>query len=91
MATLICWLVRARWRPEWPVGPLVSMRHFRPNLVIAGSGPYEEDDWTVIRIGLVVFDVAAMHPLRADYGRPGHRPTAADQEPLATLDAHPPV
>lgn len=64
----------------------VSMRHFRPNLVIAGSGPYEEDDWTVIRIGPVVFDVAkpctrcVLTTVDPATGQP-----AADQEPLATL------
>ena len=62
------------------------MRHFRPNLVIAGSGPYEEDDWTVIRIGPVVFDVAkpcTRCVLTTVDPATGQR--AADQEPLATL------
>jgi uncharacterized protein YcbX len=36
----------------------VSLRHFRPNLVIAGALPYEEDDWAEIKIGEVVFEVA---------------------------------
>lgn len=35
----------------------VTMRHFRPNLVIADTLAYEEDDWAVVRIGEVVFDV----------------------------------
>ena len=35
----------------------VTMRHFRPNLVIADTLPFEEDDWAVVRIGEVVFDV----------------------------------
>mgnify|MGYP000042845576 CR=1 FL=1 len=57
-----------------------------PTLVIAGSGPYEEDDWTVIRIGPVVFDVAkpctrcVLTTVDPATGQP-----AADQEPLATL------
>lgn len=39
-------------------GPPVSMRRFRPNLVVDGAEPYAEDDWRRIRIGEVRFDVA---------------------------------
>ncbi|TDR80273.1 MOSC domain-containing protein [Paludibacterium purpuratum] len=35
----------------------VTSRHFRPNLVISGAAPYEEDDWQTIRIGEVSFEV----------------------------------
>ena len=31
------------------------MDRFRPNLVVAGCGPFEEDTWTRIRVGGVVF------------------------------------
>lgn len=34
----------------------VSMRRFRPNIVVGGCGPYEEDDWRAIRIGETRFD-----------------------------------
>ena len=34
----------------------VSMRRFRPNLVISGGAPYVEDDWRRIRIGSVEFE-----------------------------------
>jgi len=34
----------------------VSMRRFRPNLVVGGCGPYEEDDWRSISIGETRFD-----------------------------------
>ncbi|EMH4162168.1 YcbX family protein [Pluralibacter gergoviae] len=35
----------------------VQMEQFRPNLVVAGTRPWEEDSWKVVRIGEVVFDV----------------------------------
>ncbi|WP_241721889.1 YcbX family protein [Raoultella sp. HC6] len=36
----------------------VRMEQFRPNLVVTGAEPWEEDTWKVIRIGEVTFDVA---------------------------------
>ncbi len=36
----------------------LSMRRFRPNLVIAGAEPHAEDGWRRIRIGAIPFDVA---------------------------------
>lgn len=38
-------------------GPL-PMNRFRPNLVVAGSAPWAEDEWRRLRIGEVVFRVA---------------------------------
>jgi uncharacterized protein YcbX len=35
----------------------VTMRRFRPNLVISGALPYAEDGWKTIRIGEVLMDV----------------------------------
>jgi uncharacterized protein len=35
----------------------VTMDRFRPNLVVSGHSPFDEDDWEVIRIGAVEFDV----------------------------------
>ncbi len=35
----------------------VKMEQFRPNLVVAGTGAWEEDTWKVVRIGGVIFDV----------------------------------
>ncbi|BEV72345.1 MULTISPECIES: MOSC domain-containing protein [unclassified Paludibacterium] len=35
----------------------VTVRHFRPNLLISGAAAYEEDDWLRIRIGEVLFEV----------------------------------
>ena len=33
------------------------MDRFRPNLVISGCAPYEEDTWKTIRIGTIVFEI----------------------------------
>ncbi|MFD7289343.1 MOSC domain-containing protein [Streptomyces sp. NPDC059863] len=38
-------------------GPL-PMERFRPNLVVAGASPWEEDDWRRIAVGEVTFRVA---------------------------------
>ena len=35
----------------------VSMQRFRPNIVVTGCGPDEEDDWKMIQIGELIFDV----------------------------------
>lgn len=35
----------------------VLMDRFRPNIVISGCKPYEEDSWKQIRIGEIVFDL----------------------------------
>ncbi len=35
----------------------VDMRHFRPNLVIAGSSAFEEDSWKMIQIGTIRFKI----------------------------------
>ncbi|WP_433422400.1 MOSC domain-containing protein [Microtetraspora malaysiensis] len=42
---------------EEPSGPL-SMVRFRPNVVVEGAGPYEEDGWAEVRIGEVDFRVS---------------------------------
>ncbi|OWY41125.1 molybdenum cofactor biosysynthesis protein [Xenophilus sp. AP218F] len=64
----------------------VTARHFRPNLVIDGEYAWEEDEWQVIRIGEVVFDVVrlctrcSLTTVDPDTGL-----RSADQEPLQTL------
>jgi uncharacterized protein YcbX len=35
----------------------LPMNRFRPNLVVAGSVPFAEDTWKVIRVGDILFDV----------------------------------
>jgi uncharacterized protein YcbX len=39
-------------------GTTLTMARFRPNLVVEGAAPFEEDRWRRIRIGEVVFRVA---------------------------------
>jgi uncharacterized protein YcbX len=39
------------------LGELVNMSRFRPNIVIAGSGPFEENNWSRIKIGNIYFDL----------------------------------
>lgn len=64
----------------------VATRHFRPNLVIAGAGAYEEDDWTHLKIGGSVFEITkpctrcVITTLDPDSGAP-----MPDGEPLRTL------
>lgn len=68
------------------VGRPMSMRQFRPNLVVAGALPYAEDEWKTIRIGDVILDVVkpcsrcVMITLDPDTGE-----RHADREPWPTL------
>ena len=43
--------LKARGKPE------VDMQRFRPNIVVEGTLPWEEDSWKLIRIGCVEFQV----------------------------------
>ncbi|WP_436856883.1 YcbX family protein [Citrobacter tructae] len=36
----------------------VQVEQFRPNIVVSGAQAWEEDNWKVLRIGEVIFDVA---------------------------------
>ncbi len=62
----------------------VTMRRFRPNLVVTGTAPYAEDTWTTLRIGTADFVtteacsrciMTTIDPVTAEPGR----------EPLKTL------
>jgi uncharacterized protein YcbX len=63
----------------------LPMNRFRPNLVVAGSEPFDEDRWHRIRIGPVTFRVAKPCPrcvvTTVDQAL-GHSPST---EPLRTL------
>lgn len=62
----------------------VSMDRFRPNLVVAGCGPYAEDGWDEIRIGGAVFRVAEACP-RCAITTVDQRTGRRGKEPLRTL------
>ena len=62
----------------------VPMDRFRPNIVIAGCGPYEEDTWVRIRIGDVEF-VAAGPCGRCAIVTTDQHSGERGTEPLATL------
>lgn len=64
----------------------VSMRRFRPNLVVGGGAPYAEDHWRRIRIGSVEFEGVEncerceLPTVDPDTGVPD-----ANREPMRTL------
>ncbi|MFI9796967.1 MOSC domain-containing protein [Streptomyces sp. NPDC052302] len=67
-------------------GPL-PMNRFRPNVVVAGTAAWAEDDWTRVAIGEVTFRVATMCgrcAVTTTDQRTGHR----GKEPLRTLGGH---
>ena len=54
------WIVEdALLRGEEPQPPL-PIERFRPNLVVQGGAPFEEDDWQRIRVGEVTFRKAKL-------------------------------
>lgn len=65
------------------IDPL-PMDRFRPNLIVQGTGPWDEDDWRVVRIGTLEFDVVkpcarcVVTTVDQETGEKG-------KEPLATL------
>jgi uncharacterized protein YcbX len=62
----------------------LPMARFRPNIVVSGTIPYEEDTWRKIRIGEVVFDI--VKPCARCVITTTDQETAiAGKEPLATL------
>ncbi len=67
----------------------VDMRHFRPNLVIAGSDPYAEDTWRRIRIGEIEFElVKKCSRCVLTTRNPDTGELDAQQEPLRTLSTY---
>ncbi|WP_207424683.1 MOSC domain-containing protein [Desertivirga brevis] len=62
----------------------VPMNRFRPNLVVQGTDPYEEDSWTEIQIGKVNF-LVAKPCARCVLTTVDQETAIKGKEPLATL------
>lgn len=62
----------------------LPMNRFRPNLVVAGCGPYAEDGWSRISIGSVPFRVAEACP-RCAITTVEQETGSRGKEPLRTL------
>lgn len=65
----------------------IPIKRFRPNIVVAGTKPHEEDEWKHIRIGDIDVDVVkpcarcAITTVNTDTAEAGH-------EPLRTLSSY---
>ncbi|WP_245832111.1 MOSC domain-containing protein [Solemya velesiana gill symbiont] len=65
----------------------LPMNRFRPNLVVSGCAPYEEDSWRLIRIGDISFRVAK--PCSRCFITTNDQSTAErGAEPLRTLNTY---
>jgi uncharacterized protein len=62
----------------------VPMNRFRPNLVVEGSAPFDEDSWGRIQIGNIVFHRAG-HCVRCAVTTTDQETAVRGHEPLATL------
>lgn len=67
-------------------GPL-PMNRFRPNVVIEGTAPWAEDDWSRIAVGEVTFRVAKMCG-RCVVTTTDQSTAERGREPLRTLARH---
>ena len=83
LAALNGWIAEGRNAAEGPV----SMVRFRPNVVVSGSAPWAEDDWSLLRVGEARFRAVkpcgrcVLTTVDAETGVKG-------REPLATLATH---
>jgi uncharacterized protein YcbX len=67
----------------------VTMKHFRPNIVLSGSEAFEEDTWGRIRIGECEFELAQQCPRCVMTTiNPETQQKHPQQEPLRTLAAY---
>lgn len=65
----------------------IPMNRFRPNLVLSGTSPYEEDGWRQVRIGDVPFQVMKAAG-RCVVTTTDQATGAVGDEPLATLNEY---
>ncbi|MBK9164216.1 MAG: MOSC domain-containing protein [Acidobacteria bacterium] len=63
----------------------LEMRRFRPNLVVSGTEPFEEDSWARIRVGEAIFRVVKPCARCAITTVDPDRGEFAGKEPLRTL------
>jgi uncharacterized protein YcbX len=77
------WIAAGRNAHE---GPL-PMTRFRPNVVVAGAGPFAEDGWRRVKIGEVAFRVAKGCG-RCVFTTVDPETAVKGKEPLATLARH---
>lgn len=62
----------------------VPMNRFRPNIVVKGCDPFDEDKWKTIRIGAITFDVVKPCA-RCAITTINQKTSERGQEPLKTL------
>lgn len=62
----------------------LPMNRFRPNIVVSGGAPYEEDTWRTIRVGQIVFHIVKPCA-RCPIPTTDQRTSARGKEPLRTL------
>lgn len=65
----------------------VPITNFRPNIVFTGGNPFEEDDWSEIRIGKMTF-IAVKPCARCVITTIDQKTAAKNKEPLATLSTY---
>jgi len=64
----------------------VGMNRFRPNIVVNGGNPFEEDDWKSLTIGTCEFEISHHCPRCAlTTIDPSHPKKGISKEPLKTL------
>ena len=64
----------------------VEMARFRPNLVVSGTGPFDEDEWGIVQIGEIRFEaIGACSRCKVTTLDPISSLPRSDNEPLATL------
>jgi len=66
----------------------VSMNRFRPNLVVAGTGPHEDDGWKRIQIGETILQIGRACDHRCGVPNVDQETGEWGVEPLKTLSTY---